>query len=180
MAGRPALLKGARGASGDGNWFGGTGGDGAGGAEPGAMESGAAGEPGGASLSPMSPLYWSQPSHDPEPPETPAPRKEYRATPATTRSKAKAAEVLRSGVANTGLPGAFALLSAEEEMVRTMGSTHIPDPLPPNTLVTDMPTPKTDSEANSGQYRKHFALARESEMSGHSAARTFVELQPGE
>ena len=70
MAGRPALLKGARGASGDGNWFGGTGGDGAGGAEPaGAMESDAAGEPGasgaarsgasgmGASLSPMSPLY---------------------------------------------------------------------------------------------------------------------------
>ena len=126
-------------------------------------------------MSPMSPAYWEQSKHPLEPPAEPsARRKIYRATPAVTRSRA--AEVLRSGVANTGLPGAFAPMAAEEEMLQETATSHVPDLLPPDKLVTEMPTPETDAEADSSPYRKHHARAREKEMAGHFAAGTFVEL----
>ena len=98
-------------------------------------------------------------------------------TPAVTRSRA--AEVLRSGAAATGFPGALALLAAEEEMLHAMNTTHVPDLLPPDKLVAEMPTPETDAEADSCPFRKLWAGAREKEIAGLGAAGTFVELAPG-
>ena len=58
-------------------------------------------------------------------------RRVYEATLAMTRSRAKAnAGVLRSGVVNMGLPGASAVLAAEEEML--CETSEAPDPMPPD------------------------------------------------
>ena len=117
--------------------------------------------------------------HPSEPLVTPTTqRRGYRVTPAVTRSRA--AEVLRSGAAATGFPGAFALLAAEEDMLHKMNTTHVSDLLPPDKPVTEMPTPETDAEAYSCPFRRLWAGARQKEIAGLGAAGTFVELAPGE
>ena len=127
----------------------------------------------------MSPLYWENTQHSTEPLVAPTvPPKVYKATPTMTRSTTAA--VLRSGVANTGLPAAFALLAAEEEIMKGTNTTHIPDMLPPDMLVNDIPTPETDAEADASRFWKYHQWARRKEMAGHEAAGTFAELKPGE
>ena len=102
-------------------------------------------------MPPMSPMYQEHSKHHLEPPPEPsARRKVYRATPAVTRSRAT--EVLRSGVVNTGFPGAFALLAAEEEMLGETATLHVPDLLPPDKLVMEMPMPETEAETDSSRF----------------------------
>ena len=98
---------------------------------------------------PMPPVDWTTARHD-QPLETgTTQRRWYKVTPA----------VMRSGSRRTGMSGAFALLEAEEQMVRSLvtGSEADGDPELPAALACDLETPETYTRIWEAAERKEFA-----------------------
>ncbi|CAB1119977.1 unnamed protein product [Ectocarpus sp. CCAP 1310/34] len=99
-------------------------------------------------------------------------RQQHEVTPAVTRS----------GSRRTGMPGAFALLAADEQMTRSLSgpTADIDDPALPNGLVPDLETPETYKQAHAGPHDVIWRAAERKEIAGLSAAGTFETMAAGE
>ena len=103
---------------------------------------------------------WTTACHDLPPETVTTQRRQYQVTPAVTRS----------GSRRTGMSWAFALLEADEEMVRSLatGPEADGDPERPVALACDLETPQTYAQAHTGQH---------GHIGGRRSARSSPDLQ---
>ncbi|CAB1114770.1 unnamed protein product [Ectocarpus sp. CCAP 1310/34] len=97
-------------------------------------------------------------------------QREFVATPAVTRSRAK-----RDGPG----PGIFALLATEDEIKRSIAELPAPgvaEPALPTGLVCDLETPETYGEAHAGPHHHIWTNAERKEFFGLNAVGTFEEV----
>ena len=83
--------------------------------------------------------------------------------------------VTRSGSRRTGMSGAFALLEADEQMVRSLvtGPAADGDPEPPAALACDLKTPDAYVQAHAGPHGRIWGVAERKEFAGLKATGTF-------
>ena len=119
----------------------------------------------GGGVFPTPPVDWTTARHDPPPETTTTQRRRYQATPAVTRS----------GSRRTGMSGAFALLEADEQMVRSLvtGPEADGDPELPAALACALKTPQTYAQAHTGPHGHIWGAAECKEFAGLTAMGTF-------
>ena len=109
-------------------------------------------------------MDWKTARHD-QPPETATTqRRRYQVTPAMTRS----------GSPRTGMSEAFALLEADEQMVRSLATRPEAngDPKIPAALACNLETPETNAQAHAGPNGRIWRAAERKEFAGRTAIGT--------
>ena len=113
---------------------------------------------------PTPPVDWTTARHDQHPETVTIQLRRYQVTPAVTRSKSR----------RTGWLGAFALLEADEQIVRSLatGPEADSDPELPAALVYDLETPETYTQAHAGPHGRIWGAAERKELAGLTAVGT--------
>ena len=110
------------------------------------------------------PVDWTTALHDQTPETAMTQRRRYQVIPAVTRSGSRRTAT-----------GAFALLEAEDKMVRSLATRQEADGDPdlPAALACDWETPETYAQAHAGPHGRIWGAAERKEFAGLTAKGTF-------